>query len=315
MPEEPFVFIVGSPRSGTTLLGEVLDAHPQIAQWYEPYFIWDRFFREAPDDNRGEEDATEEIRNWIRQVYEGYRKGRGVELVVDKSPRNCLKIPFISAVFPGAAFIFLLRDGRDTIVSIYREWLRRKNILTNGRVRRRWGEAVSVVRTWLKRQPFWKHRLQALLFELGSPHFWVGGRFLHRVRWNGRIGWGPRFRGWENYIDRVSSLEFSALQWMHCMEGVLSHMRKIPNERHYIVRYEDFIQSPEEELREILAFLGLDFPEGLMSQIPQIRSGNFRKWPHDLSREQLGLLGPIIGKTLIKLGYERNDGWYHAESL
>jgi hypothetical protein len=40
-----FVFIVGSPRSGTTIFGELLDKHPQLSQWYEPYFVWDRFFR------------------------------------------------------------------------------------------------------------------------------------------------------------------------------------------------------------------------------------------------------------------------------
>ena len=59
-PPDAFVFIVGSPRSGTTILGELLDRHQHISQWYEPYFVWDHFFRTAPDDERTEAEATPE---------------------------------------------------------------------------------------------------------------------------------------------------------------------------------------------------------------------------------------------------------------
>jgi len=37
-------FIIGSPRSGTTILENILHCHPHIAELYEPYYLWENFF-------------------------------------------------------------------------------------------------------------------------------------------------------------------------------------------------------------------------------------------------------------------------------
>ena len=42
---------------------------------------------------------------------------------MDKSPRNSLKIPFVRKIFPEAKFIHIVRDGRDTSLSINKEWV------------------------------------------------------------------------------------------------------------------------------------------------------------------------------------------------
>jgi len=38
----PILLIIGPPRSGTSILGRVLDAFPAVSSWVEPYFVWDR---------------------------------------------------------------------------------------------------------------------------------------------------------------------------------------------------------------------------------------------------------------------------------
>lgn len=68
---DSFVFIVGSPRSGTPIFGELLDKHPHVSQWYEPYFVWDRFFRLALHDERAAEDATDRVSRQIFRDFEG----------------------------------------------------------------------------------------------------------------------------------------------------------------------------------------------------------------------------------------------------
>jgi hypothetical protein len=302
--DSPFVFIVGSPRSGTTILGEVLDHHPAVAQWYEPYFVWDRHFRLASDDQRDADDATPLVADGIRSAFAGYRRARGAEIVVDKSPRNCLKIPFVRAIFPEARFIFLLRDGRDTILSIHREWLKRRKILLDPEGGRRWRDVGGVVRSWLKRQPLWTHRLEAALFEMGSPRDWLRGRFLHRSRWGGRIGWGPRFRGWEALIDRLPLLAFNAVQWSRCVEPMLSHWGSIPADRLFVMRYEQFTEDPSGVLGEIFGFLRLDIPRGFMERIPKIRSGNSSKWKVAFGAEDLQLIEPVIAEPMRRLGYD-----------
>jgi hypothetical protein len=282
----------------------VLDKHPDVAQWYEPYFVWDRHFRAAPDDRREAWEATSEVIRQIRGAFEAYRRARGVAIVVDKSPRNCLKLPFIRAVFPEAKFIFLFRDGRDTILSIHREWLRRKEILEKSKERLRWKEAFKVIKDWLKRQPLWRHRFQALLFEMGLPDEIVRRKFLHRLRWDGRVGWGPRFPGWRQKLDQVSLLEFNALQWKYCMEAVLQEFPTISECHRLVVRYEEFTEDPESTLREICRFLEVDFPEGFMQSLPVIRSGNTNKWVNAFDHEEIERLSALIDPTLEKLGYE-----------
>ena len=124
----PYIFIVGSPRSGTTILGEVLNLHREINQWHEPYFIWDKFFRLAPDDQRTAEDATQEVIKYVTRQCNRYHRKTRFCFLVDKSPRNSLKIPFVRKIFPEARFIHIVRDGRDTALSINNEWINLKQI-------------------------------------------------------------------------------------------------------------------------------------------------------------------------------------------
>ena len=118
----PIVMIIGPPRSGTTLLGNLLDLHPRISTIIEPYYIWDHHFREYPHDQMSEKDASDPVRRRIRGSFGRYLTDIGADMVVDKSPRNSIKIPFIKAVFPEAYFVIIMRDPRDTILSIQRQW-------------------------------------------------------------------------------------------------------------------------------------------------------------------------------------------------
>ena len=42
--------------------------------------------------------------------------------MIEKTPKNALRIPFLSAVFPGARFIYLYRDPRPTLASMMEAW-------------------------------------------------------------------------------------------------------------------------------------------------------------------------------------------------
>ncbi|MEM4721615.1 MAG: sulfotransferase [Candidatus Methanomethylicaceae archaeon] len=299
-----YAFIIGSPRSGTTILGQILGLHPRIAQWYEPYFVWDRYFRSAPDDYRDRSHATPQVVQYIRKAFNEYRSALRADIVVDKSPRNCLKMEFLEAIFPDAKFIFLYRDGRDTVLSIYREWLRRKRLLEETKGWRGAGQLINTIKEWLARQPLWRHRWQAFLFEAGPPWKWMQGRFLHRERWNGRIGWGPRFPGWEELIGHCSLLEFAAHQWARCVGSFLPYAERLSNSSALIVRYEDFVQDPKTELQRMLDFLGVAMPDNFMKLVPPIKSNNYGKWLRELTHEELHTIEPIISSSLVRMGYK-----------
>ncbi|MBN2062578.1 MAG: sulfotransferase [Deltaproteobacteria bacterium] len=305
-----FVFILGSPRSGTTILGEILDNHREISQWYEPYFVWDRFFRNWPHDERTFEDAGPLIQNQIFSDFSEYRKKSKGRIIIDKSPRNSLKVPFIKRIFPQARFIHILRDGRDATLSINKEWLAREKIVNDPSSGNAFNyrKAFGVIREWLGRQPFIRHKIRALWFETHG-HVFNKSRHLNRIRWNGQVGWGPRFKGWESMLSKHSLLQFNAYQWLSCVKKIIDYWQEIPEKDRIMIRYENLIREGKETIDMILEFLKLDQYDEFYSLMPVLKQDNFNKWQKEFTREQINEIKPILAPILIELGYETNNTW------
>ena len=131
-PDAPssHVFLLGFPRSGTTLLERVLSTSPAVAASEERETLTDAtiaFMRNpASLDRLAAVDADEAERR--RDVYwEGVR-ALGVEpagqVFIDKLPLNTIKLPLIAKLFPNAKVLFALRDPRDVVLSCFRQRFR-----------------------------------------------------------------------------------------------------------------------------------------------------------------------------------------------
>lgn len=120
------VFLVGFPRSGTTLLDQILSGHPGIAVLEEKDTLQDLQQRHGRSEAglRAFSAATPEAladdrRRYWRRVDE-YLPGRPHDRVfVDKLPLNTLFLPLLARLFPAARFIFALRDPRDVVLSCF----------------------------------------------------------------------------------------------------------------------------------------------------------------------------------------------------
>jgi hypothetical protein len=311
MPEnKSFAFIVGSPRSGTTLLGDILDKHPKISQWYEPYFVWDKFFRNASHDERTQEDATYQVSQQIYNDFLRYKKKTKSSIIVDKSPRNSLKIPFILKIFPQAYFIHILRDGRDVTLSIHKEWIRRKRIIhrNNNTYEFDYKNATVVIKKWLKRQKFISDKFRALWFETRA-HLIDKTKQLHRQRWFGQVGWGPRFKGWEGYLNTHSILEFNAMQWVKSVEGVDRIWPYIADENKIKIKYEDLLRFPKETLNNVLNTLKVKTTNIFFARLPELKKDNIDKWKIEFTDEDLREIRPIISPLISKFGYTNSNEW------
>jgi len=305
-----FVFIVGSPRSGTTIFGELLDKHPQLSQWYEPYFVWDRFFRRSPHDERTAADATNRVRDQICRDFERYKNKKKCLVLIDKSPRNSLKIPFILAIFPRAKFIHLLRDGRDVALSIHKEWRRRRSIVNDRdhRGRFRYVKALRVLNKFLARQAFGSDKLRALWFETHG-HFINTSQHLNRLRWQGEMGWGPRFENWQTVYAQHSLLQFNALQWSICVKRIQRDWDLIQAQNRLTIRYEDLITHPALRLTEILDFIGVTGNKEFMDSLPALKADNYNKWKNELTENQLTEIHSILTPQLLEFGYAGSEKW------
>lgn len=117
------VFVVGMPRSGTTLVADRLGRHPRLR-------------------NRGELNLVPYLENWVsgsgqaqnpRLLAEVARFARA-QLVqddaparwyLDKNPLNFRYVGLIAALLPQARFIWCRRDARDTALSIWSQFFAR----------------------------------------------------------------------------------------------------------------------------------------------------------------------------------------------
>lgn len=118
------VFLVGFPRSGTTLLDQVLSAHPKIEVLEEQELLLEVRRRWiVGEDFERLQDMTEtevlEARRLYRQARAAAHANPDAEVVVDKLPLNSIYLPLIHRLFPEAKILFALRDPRDVCLSCY----------------------------------------------------------------------------------------------------------------------------------------------------------------------------------------------------
>lgn len=109
--------IVGCARSGTSILGELIEAHPEIQYVFEAHSVWELGGSGINNSHRMvAQDATEFIKARVRNWFE--ERNGGACLIVEKNPRNTLRIPYVREIFPEAKIIHIVRDGRDVACSL-----------------------------------------------------------------------------------------------------------------------------------------------------------------------------------------------------
>lgn len=149
MARNPYLFAVGCPRSGTTLLQRMLDHHPQLAVSNDPHFI--PFAPGVADGTDPPVTAT--LVDWlvgypttrrlgldeatiraaagtcatyseiVAALYDALARDRGKPLAGEKTPRYVRYLPLLHALFPWVKAVHIVRDGRDVALSTL-EWAR-----------------------------------------------------------------------------------------------------------------------------------------------------------------------------------------------
>jgi len=162
----PMPFIVGVPRSGTTLLRLMLDAHPDLA--IPPETGWMPLLSGASDREKAIEciagtalwpdyhlpreaferhvrnlepfDIGETARVFYRQYAARFAKSRWG----DKTPVYSLHMETIERILPEARFIHIIRDGRDVATSVRTLWFRPADTLEA--IARDWRDRILAAR-------------------------------------------------------------------------------------------------------------------------------------------------------------------------
>ena len=171
---DPYLFIVGCARSGTTLVHRIVDAHPQIAITPEMHWITRQFKNRnslvAPDlvsELTGHkrfaqfEIPREEFEGllgsgeavpyptFLNRVFGLYGKIKNKPLVGNKTSGYVRSIPTFHALWPDTKFVHIIRDGRDVCLSVL-NW--KKAERTAGRYASWEEDPVSTTALWWERK-------------------------------------------------------------------------------------------------------------------------------------------------------------------
>ena len=279
----PYVFVVGSPRSGTTLLRRLLNAHPLLAVTTETQWVTNFFKKRVgltPDglvtpaliDALARQRTFAMLRvgrrelegllaggpvpyaRFVSAVYDRYARARGKPLAGDKTPEYGRKIPLLHGLWPAARFVHLVRDGRDVCLSAVH-----------------WG------------------RKRARLEEL--------------------------FPSWAD--DPVTT---AAVWWERNVRQAREGGRALGPGLYYELRYEALVGRPAEECARLCAFLGLPydgamlrFHEGRTRAEPGLSAKSawrpvtpgLRDWRAQLPAGDVERFEAAAGALLDELGYPR----------
>lgn len=231
------IFIIGAPRSGTTLLFELMtsayglwsvdsEAHGPIegiGAFHPASRNFDSHALAAEDATQANASALKaglaaRLVDHRRRSWLGFHPAKRPERIrlVEKTPENVLRIPLLAQVFPDALFVFLYRDARSNVSSLVEAW--------------KHGGFVN-----LPRLPGWPHGPWCFLLP----------------------------PGWQTMAGRPLP-ELCAFQWAAANERALDDLTSLEPSRWMALEFEELVATPSQVACRIARFAGIEEDQGLI---------------------------------------------------
>jgi Sulfotransferase family len=271
-PRQP-IFILGSPRSGTTMLVDLLDRSPSLLSFARgSQFLWEMFHTIQGSGWRSHVVGPEEITARERRVvYWSIDELCGGKRYLDKFPRNCLRGEYLYELFPDARFVAIHRDGRSAVSSLITGWQ------TAGK----FGQGSNLPVT-----------LDIAGYGGGNWKFLVPP-------------------GWREFATGHTLAEVCAFQWSEGNAAILRAQEHIPPEQWTEVRYEEFLDAPRATASRLLERLDLPQEDEVLSWAANLGTHVSRTAVSDPSRDkwrtehrdEIASIIPQIEPMMRTLGY------------
>ena len=272
--ERPII-ILGTPRSGTTFLGEVLSAHPDFAYAIEPSPIWRRG-NESTSDMLRPEHARQQVIAGIHQRFAHLVSTQGKSRLLEKTPQNCLRLPFINEIFPDAIYIHILRDPIESILSIRKMWQTNTHGFKGVRFSQR-----------LKELPM------AQIPRYGAQ---LVRRSIGAVTGKQMVMWGPLLPGLKDMVRELDILEVASIQWRMCIERVLMDSKTMPSSRYREYQLSDLSLD---KMNEILNFCDVSDDGSVINKFNELYCAeSIHRHSSEISEDERALIMKWIAPTI-----------------
>lgn len=263
-------------------MGSVFERHPALAYWPEPRHVWSWGNSYKPDDRLTGADARENVRRKIHAIFGRFVAEAGKSRLVEKTPSNCLRIPFLRAVFPDAKIILVVRDGRSVLRSTGE--IQDKGVPTSRIVQR---------------------ALETPWFEWPAYAGRAAMTITRKITRRPLTFWGPRPPGWREWVRQDHPDVVRAKQWSATILSAVEDGQRDDPERFMQFKYEDLMHSPREVMQRIVDFAELEGAGALVDHVAGSADPNRQgKWRDQLDSETIDRIRPHMEPTLNRLGYQ-----------
>ena len=132
------VFLIGFPRSGTTLLDTILRSHPEIDVIEEKPLInsvervmKSKFKYNLDELHKLTSSEKDVLRNHYLEILRNNCDKKSAKILIDKFPFQTVCLPLINLLFPNSKIIFTHRNPYDTVLSCFQQSFEPNNAMSN----------------------------------------------------------------------------------------------------------------------------------------------------------------------------------------
>jgi hypothetical protein len=277
------IIIIGAARSGTKILRDVLaEASGAGCVPYDIGFVWRYGNERVPHDVLDPASVTPRISRFVRRYVDRYAHGGG-DVVIEKTVGNTLRVPFVHAVVPDAAFVHIVRDGTDVAESARRQW------------------SAPPDREYLLRKM--RHFPLRLVPSYGRGY--AMAQLSPFSRRSHAATWGPRYPGIDEDVASSDLLTVCSRQWRASVEYASRDLARVST-LVVDVRYEHLVSEPLATLGELMDRLELPASaEDRRRAAARLEGGRAGAGPRSLDSDELEMISAELGTTLDTLGYRR----------
>lgn len=271
------IIIIGAARSGTNMLRDTLVKFDDFTTWPcdEINYIWRYGLRSEKDDVFIPNQVTSNKKDYINKKFNWIRKKYKVKNVIEKTCANSLRVDYVNELVDDAKYVFIFRDPVDVVSSAEIRW---------------------------KAELDFKYILQKARFiPTTDIPYYASSYLLNRTKKffnkEKRLSyWGPKYKGFEKDALNLSAIEISAVQWLKSVEASERSFLNMDKSKYISIDYNEFVESPKKQLKNILTFLGQQIDEQEISEsVRNVSAKSIGKGYKVLSGKELEKVNSIVG--------------------